>query len=548
MPRTLADDVIDMVRASGADVIFTCPGTTEVPILDAALDHPECAMVLTTHESVTVAAADGYARATGSPGVALLHANVGLLNGLSMAEAARVGNSRILVLNGTKPLANRNRRGFTQTSGSPHVARPFTVWAGALESRDSALDDLRTALLRLQLGPAGPVYLELPQDLLALPSAASVQAASVPSPPPTWRPTAAAIADAGASLANSSRVVLIAGREVADTTATNHLTAISHLLDAPLFEAPWRELERETIDTNDPNYAGVISWRQDVLNGATALVVGTPPFLEPDADNGLLDDCHTVIHVASAPTEVISTSQGLVGQAEETVESLLKELSNTDQDPQAASARAAWLGDVVSSAREGATDAAPPSGALSVGAVAKVLAEDSTDQAPVVVDAVTATATLLRHLPRSPGRQFHATGSGALGWGMGAAVGIALSVAEGRVHAIVSDGVFQFGVQALHTAVRKNLPITWVVLNNRSYRAVKLALHKFDGRARAADTFPCTDLGDSNLAMIAEGFGVPARRVSNESGFARAWQEQRSLDGPTLIEVIVDSAESNTAR
>ncbi|QVQ50909.1 thiamine pyrophosphate-binding protein [Spiractinospora alimapuensis] len=547
MSRTLADDVIDMVRGSGADVVFTCPGTTEVPILDAALDHPECAMVLTTHESVAVAAADGYARSTGHPGVALLHANVGLLNGLSMAEAARVGNSRVLVLNGTKPLANRNRRGFTQTPGSPHVARPFAVWAGALESRDSALDDLRAALLRLQRNPAGPVYLELPQDLLARPALASVPTITGSRDTATCRPTDSAIAEASAALAASSRVVLVAGREVADTSAAHHLVAISRLLHAPLFEAPWRELERETIDTADPHYAGVLSWRPDVLAGATALVVGTPPFLEPDADNGMLDACDTVIHVSSDPTDVISPSLPLVGAPVESVEALLKELSNVDQDPRSAAARASWLREVTSPAPQGGTEAAPSTEALSVGAVARIMAEDATDQSPVVVDAVTATGTLLRGLPRRPGRQFHATGSGALGWGMGAAIGVAHAT-DGRVHAIVSDGVFQFGLQALHTAVAKNLPITWVVLNNRSYRAVKLALENFGGRARAAETFPCTDLGDSNLAMIAEGYGVAATRVTSESAFARAWREQRSVDGPRLIEVMVDSAERNTAR
>ena len=94
--------LFEVLRGWGVERVFTCPGSTEVAFLDASLRYPDVAVTLTTHESVAVAMADGYARVTGRPAVAYLHTNVGLANGLAHLGAARLARSPVVVLNGLK--------------------------------------------------------------------------------------------------------------------------------------------------------------------------------------------------------------------------------------------------------------------------------------------------------------------------------------------------------------------------------------------------------------------------------------------------------------
>ncbi len=158
----------------------------------------------------------------------------------------------------------------------------------------------------------------------------------------------------------------------------------------------------------------------------------------------------------------------------------------------------------------------------------------------VVADAVTGSAGALTHLFPRAGRGFHTTASGSLGWGMGAALGFQLAAPEGEVIAVVGDGVFQFGVQALWTAVHERLPVIWVVLNNASYMAVKSALQRFGGRAAAQHEYPASAIPGPDIAAIARGFGAFGRRVTLLADLAPALETARAHGGPAVIEVLTD--------
>ena len=117
-----------VLRGWGVRHVFTCPGTTEVAFLDASLDYPEIAITLTTHESIAVALADGYARVTRQPTVAYLHTNVGLTNGLANLAAAQLARSPVVILNGLKPTAIQGRGGFTTALTIRDFARQYVKW------------------------------------------------------------------------------------------------------------------------------------------------------------------------------------------------------------------------------------------------------------------------------------------------------------------------------------------------------------------------------------------------------------------------------------
>jgi benzoylformate decarboxylase len=167
--------------------------------------------------------------------------------------------------------------------------------------------------------------------------------------------------------------------------------------------------------------------------------------------------------------------------------------------------------------------------------------------ATVVLDATTATVPLLRGLRTTRPGQLLSSTSGSLGWGMGAALGVQLAAPGTPVLALLGDGSLQFGLPALWTAQRYGVPVTYVVLNNRTYSAVASALSRFDGAAAEQDRWPGTDIGGLDIAAVAAAFGVPSRRVTGAEGLAAALATALSRPGPSLIEVLTGPGDHRSA-
>jgi benzoylformate decarboxylase len=126
---------------------------------------------------------------------------------------------------------------------------------------------------------------------------------------------------------------------------------------------------------------------------------------------------------------------------------------------------------------------------------------------------------------------------------MGAALGIAMGLPDRRVAAVLGDGVFQFGMPALWSAARSDLPVTYVVLNNRSYAAVGAALRRFGGEAVERQHYPGVDIAGPRIADVSTAFGVPGVRVDTLADLRESLAASRRADHPTLVEVMTDPAE-----
>ena len=110
--------------------------------------------------------------------------------------------------------------------------------------------------------------------------------------------------------------------------------------------------------------------------------------------------------------------------------------------------------------------------------------------AALVGDATTAGGVLQQRAHQHCSDDYFVSSSGSLGWGMGAALGVKLGLPQRRVAAVLGDGVFQFGIPALWTAGRRNIPVTYVVINNQRYAAVGAALQRYNGKAARRREYP----------------------------------------------------------
>ena len=155
----------------------------------------------------------------------------------------------------------------------------------------------------------------------------------------------------------------------------------------------------------------------------------------------------------------------------------------------------------------------------------------------VVEEAPSARPILQRHLPIDYAEGFYTMDSGGLGYGLPAAVGVALGKPGRRIVAIIGDGSSLYSIQGLWSAAQLGLPISFVILNNGGYSALKEFAPAFGfGKQEPVQG---TDLPGIDYVALARGFGVPAKRATDAESLAQALAEALAANGPALVEVVV---------
>jgi benzoylformate decarboxylase len=526
--------LLDVLADWGVRRIYCCPGSTEAAVLDTLVTRTDVELILVTHESVAVAMAEGDARTTGRPAVAYLHTNVGLANGLAHLGSAQLAHAPVLLLNGLKASALAGRGAFTTLEHPRDMVRQHVKQAHTCAAAELVPDDVDRALHTAVSEPAGPVWVGLPQDLLEADvpvRAVRGRRGAVPAPA---RPAAGAVAAAAELLAGARRPVLVAGGETARCRAGDAVVALAERLGAPVLEEGRRDFLASAVPTAHPLHAGSYDPASAVVREADVVAfLGCRLFTEfeagPAAD---LPADARLLHLHPDPAEVgrlHAVDVPLAGDPAATIADLLAALPPGTADapaPVAAPTRPAP-----------AAERFP--GHRGLGPVVAALADAvERTNATVVLDATTATVPLLRGLRTSRSGQLLCSTSGSLGWGLGAALGVAAADPATPVLCLLGDGSFQFGLPALWTARRTGLPVTFAVLNNATYSAVASALSRFDGAAAAQGRWPGTDIAGLDIAAAARAFGLPATRTAGADGLAAAVAGALTSGGPALVEVL----------
>lgn len=526
--------LLDVIRDWGADQLFTCPGSTEAAVLDALVTRKDVELVLTTHEGVAVSMADGLARVTRRPSVAYLHANVGLTNGLSHLYAAQLAYSPVVVLNGIKASSIQAREGFTTGRRMRDLVHQYVKSDWQSLTTEAIPEDVNRAFRTAVTEPAGPVWVALSQDLLE--SSAEVPVPEVASYRFDSRvqPSPSAVRVAADLLVAADRPVLVAGSELARVDALDQLVHLAEQLGAPVLHEDRRGFERPGFPTDHPHFRGQYEVGHPLVQQADLLVfLGARLFNEfeparvPPLPAGV-----PIVHSHTDPKHVgmiYGVDAALIGDQRLVLEALsaaLPPVATREVPPAAPPASRA---------------PSASGGPLRPADVVDVITESLRGTA-IVGDATTAGGILQQRAHQHSGDDYFVSTSGSLGWGMGAALGIAMGMPDRRVAAVLGDGVFQFGMPALWSAARSGLPVTYVVMNNQSYAAVGAALRRYGGEAVERQHYPGVDIAGPRIADISTAFGVPGQRVDTLTDLRECLDRARTADHPTLVEVMTDPA------
>jgi benzoylformate decarboxylase len=542
--------LMELLKSAGVRYLFGNPGTTELPFLDA-LDGSGLDYVVGLEEKVAVAAADGYAQATGTLGVANVHVGPGVANALSILHNAARARSPLLLTAGQQDTRLLMHEPIL-AADLVQMTEQFTKWSYEVRRAEEAPTAWRRALDLALAPPTGPVFLSLPMDLMT----AVVEDARTPPNALAGKtqPEPEAIARAADLFARGARPLIIAGDGVARAGAVPALVAVAERLGARVHGEPI--YRRTNFPGDHPLWRGGLypapTAVRKVLDGADAVLIvgasvftwflyapGEPfppglPIIQIDDDARQIGRSYPVTRglVADprAALEALDTALGVAmsESARTAAATRVRELAASRQGLVARTRAAA----------EAEGERTPISPAYLMQTLGALLPDD----AVLVDESASSLPHVLRHLPFKRPGSFYGSKTGTLGWAAGAALGIQLATPERKVVATIGDGSLMYAPQALWTAAHRRLPITYVVPNNASYAILKSGMLTLGLDSAKRGVYPGMDLVDPEVDALglARALGVRAERVHKPRDLRDVLAECLTHPGPTLVDVVID--------
>ena len=519
---SVGEALIAGLRARGVDVVFGIPGVHTVELY-RGLAGSGIRHVTARHEQGAAFMADGYARVSGKPGVALVITGPGLTNALTAMAQARADSVPVLVISGVNRRDSLGRglgllHELPDQAGLVAALCP-TRQVGGAEDLGPALD---WAFATMATGRPGPVHLEIPTDVMPLPCAALPAPRRAPDRP---APDANMITGAVAALNTAQRVVILVGGGARQ--AGPALRELAQRLDAPVVQ---------TVNA------------RGLMPSGHALSVPASPSLEPVRD--LIRGADAVLAVGTelGPTDYDMYVRGgmpdLAGMIRIDIcrDQLARHPAALAICADAGAALAALMGGVSRRKTDGAARAAKTRAAARAALDPHMPAQlamleavrDALPGAIIVGDSTQPVyAGNLYYDHDRPGGWFNAaTGYGALGYAPGAAVGAALAAPGVPVVCLTGDGGLQFSPGELRTAVDERLDITFIVWNNAGFREIAEAMAGVGAQVIGCDPSPL------KMAPFAAACDLAFTSVANDPASLRA-ALSKPCSGARLIEVRV---------
>src|SRR5512140_241498 len=539
---------LQLLIDEGVTHLFGNPGTTELAIMEAVPQFPQLRYVLGLQEAAVLAMADGFARASGRLAAVNLHCTPGLGNAMGSLYSAKFSGSPLIVTAGQYEIGYGLQEPLLYEPLVP-IAQPLVKWAVEVARLEDLPRIVRRAAKIATTPPMGPVFISLPGNILD--DEAPIDFGSPTRVDAATRPSDEMLDRIATRLLAAEKPVLVAGRELAQRNVLEEAGELATLLGAAVYQEPVPYNAR--FPSRHPACMGDLTRNQkkvretlepyDLLLCLGADLLRMSPFspVEP------LPDAMPVIHLSEREWELgknYPTEMAIRADVRETLRALLPVLrarrsasQAREADPRiAALAKSNW-----SAQREAAQHAAAAASAahpIDPRFLMMSVVDALPDNASAVEEALTAAPALAALLPMGDAHSFYGLASGGLGFALPGAIGISLAQPGRPVVATVGDGSAMYGIQALWTAAHLKLPITCVIVNNRSYRILKERLVA----SRKSDRFVAMDLRDPAIDFVglAKGLGLNAVRVSEPSQLAAILQDAIASGKPNLVEVIVE--------
>ena len=541
-PRTVGRFIADALRAAGVRFAFTVPGESFLGLLEG-LKGAGIRIVATRHEGGAAFMAEAHGQLTGRPAAAVGTRAVGAANLAIGIHTARQDSSPMFALVGQVEREFAGREAFQEIDQATTIGG---LASHAIEIRSAA--DLPAALgeaVRAAVsGRPGPALIAIPEDLLdeEVPAGTPLDT----SRPAPSRPEADDVRTVLQFLATAERPVILAGGGVLRARTSSDLVKLAELLRVPVI-AGWRR--GDVISNDHPLYLGMAGFgspalvRERLERADALLVVGCRLSEITSFGYRIPANGQPWIHVDVEPlverSGLTPPRLAVRSDARSFLRAAVTRLQEGVLDAASADARqatnetdrAAW--EEATTANESPWAGAGVHPAQAIAALRRILPDD----AILATDAGNFGLWVARHYRfRRPGTFLGPT-SGAMGYGLPAAIAAALVHRDRPVIAVAGDGGFAMTMAELETAVREKARVIAIVFDNERYGTIRMYQDRRGGGEAGGIA---TDLGPIDFAAIARACGARGIRVETNAAFEQAVRQALANDRPTVIQVALD--------
>ena len=529
-----ADIIVKSLIDQGVETVFGYPGGQIIHVYDSLYKYKdELRHVLAAHEQGAVHAADGYARATGKPGVVIATSGPGATNLVTGIATAYLDSVPLVAITGNVMSSQIGTDSF-QEIDITGITLPITKHNYFVGDINDLADTIREAFRIASSGRPGPVLIDVPKDI----QIAKCEYTTKEPVLPDERQSAKDIRiKAAAECINSAeKPYIYVGGGLLSSEAREEVLSLAEKIDAPIGSSM---MGLSAIPTEHPRYLGMQGMHGHyassmAMHNADVIIALGARFNDRVTGNrSKFATKAKIVHIdidGAELSKTINVEHGLRGDIKKTLEKLLPMLdkkSNTEWNEKLTQFREEET-DTLDN-REGMT---PRKAILTLN---KYLSENT----PVATDVGQHQMWTAQNVNfRNPRRFISSGGLGTMGFGMGAAIGAATATGEKTV-LVTGDGSFGMCLNEMATAVKEHVPLVILLLNNGVLGMVRQWQNLFFDKH-----FSNTVLDrKTDFVKLSEAFGAKAEKVTTPEELDEALEKAFASDGPYLVECIIDKDE-----
>ena len=537
LPKTGGQLLVDCLLAQGASTAFGIPGESYLAVLDALYDvRDRLKFTVCRNEGGAAFMAEAWGKLTGEPGLCFVTRGPGATNASIGVHTAMQNSTPMILLIGQVGTDIRGREAFQEIDYRTFYG-DITKWVTEIDRVERIPEVIARAYAVAQNGRPGPVVIALPEDVLT--STSTAQAAgkvSVCEPAPSAEDIARAAHLLGAA---HKPVVLIGGGSWRGQGRCD----LQHFVEANQLPVITAFRFNDLIDNYSICYAGEagVAMRPSVralLDGADVILAIGVRFGEMSTDAYTLFQCPSpqqkIIHVHASDGEL-----GKIYQVERAIHAGPNHFTAAMRSLSLTGARYSPREDWCHKAREAFLDTLqcpPQPGGVDMGEICAQLRETLPEDVIVTSGAGNFTVWSNRYLLYGNSARLLAPQSGAMGYGLPAAIAAKLAEPTRTVVCFAGDGDFQMNCQELGTAMQAGAQPIVLVLNNAMYGTIRMHQERHYPTRVVG-----TELGNPDFVALAKAYGYHAERVEHSADFAAAFQRAISSRCGALLDLVIDS-------
>lgn len=528
-----AEIVIECLKEQGVDTVFGYPGGAILNVYDELYKHrDEIRHILTSHEQGAAHAADGYARATGKVGVCLATSGPGATNLVTGIATAYMDSIPIVAITCNVGVSLLGKDSF-QEIDIAGITMPITKYSFIVKDVTKLADTIRKAFRIARTGRPGPVLVDIPKDITAAVTEYQKEELGKYIPDQSHmneEETARALA----MLEASEKPYVFVGGGAVTSGASGELKEFVEKLDAPVTDSL---MGKGAFPGTDPRYTGMLGMHgtkasnYGVSECDLLVVVGARFSDRVTGNTETFAKNAKILQIDIDPAEInknIIVTEELIGDVKEVLRALNKRLKQQSHPK--------WMEQIRSYKEKYPLKYHPD--ALTGPFIVEEIYRQTKGDALIVTEVGQHQMWAAQFYKYTKPRTLLTSGGlGTMGYGLGASLGAKTGCPDKTVVNIAGDGCFRMNMNEIATAVRHNIPVIEVVVNNHVLGMVRQWQDLFYD-----ERYSATVLRDAvDFVKLAEAMGAEGIRAESQDEFRDAFAKALTLNRPVVIDCQIDS-------